>query len=160
MMKRLALALTALALALAACTTAPTVYGPAPTPTAVGWRQQQIENDRFRVSFRANPDLRPPQVETLALRRAAEIARDNGASWFRIVNRSTDQVGGRQNGGAHAGVGGSTGSYGSSVGLGLSFDLSPDSRVYEASLEILLGHGPKPSDPDAYEVAPILAPPA
>lgn len=144
-------------LALAACASPPTVYGPAATINDIGYRQQQIESDRFRVSFRANADKRPPLVEDLAMRRAAEIARDNGAQWFRVVNRSTELVSGDRGGGTSLGVGGSSGSYGSSVGVGIGLDLSPDSRRYETTLEILLGRGVRPSDGNVYDVQSTLS---
>jgi opacity protein-like surface antigen len=144
-MKRLVLSALA-ALALAACATAPTVYAPAATSDAAG--------------YRSNPDVKGPQVEDFALRRAAEITVADGYQWFRIVDRHTDQIGGRDRGrpSGGVGVGSSSGRYGSStsVGLGLSFDLSPDSRKYETSMEILLGKGAKPSDPDAYDAQSIL----
>ena len=155
-MKRICIS-TLLALALAACSTAPTVYGPAATSSAVGYRQTKIEDDRFRVSFRANPDLKAPQVEDMALRRSAEIALENGREWFLVVNRFTDLVGGTSGGGTSVGVGGSSGSYGSSVGVGIGFDLTPDSRRYESTLEILLGSGAKPASPDAYDARAILS---
>jgi hypothetical protein len=150
MMKRILLSV-AFALSLAACTTAPTVYQPAATSEDMGWRATKIENDRYRVSFRANPDLKGPQVEDMALRRAAEITLADGYQWFRVVNRNTEQVGGRRSGGTSVGVGGSSGSYGSGVGVGIGFDLSPDSRKYETQLEILLGRGAKPEGMDAYD---------
>lgn len=155
-MKR-ALAAAILCLSIAACSTAPTVYGPAPTAQDVGYRSTKIEADRYRVSFRANPDLKGPQVEDLALRRAAELAVADGYQWFRVVNRSTDQIGGRNKGGTSVGVGGSTGSFGSGVGIGIGFDLSPDSRRYETTMEILLGKGAKPDDANAYDAQAILA---
>ena len=154
---KLALAAVAFAVALAACSTAPTVYGPADTSSATGYRQTRIETDRYRVSFRANPDLKGPQVEDMALRRAAEITLQDGYQWFRVVNRSTEQVSGRPGGGTSVGVGGSTGSYGSGVGVGIGFDLSPDSRRYETTLEILLGRGAKPEGADAYDAQAILS---
>lgn len=150
MMKRLLLS-AAIALSLAACTTPPTVYQPAATSEAIGWRATKIENDRYRVSFRANADLKGPQVEDMALRRAAEITLADGYQWFRVVNRNTEQVDGRRGGGTSVGVGGSSGSYGSGVGVGIGFDLSPDSRKYETQLEILLGRGAKPEGIDAYD---------
>lgn len=161
-MKRLALAAFALALtsSLAACTTPPTVYQPAATASAMGWRQTRIETDRYRVSFRSNADLKGPQVEDLALRRAAEITLADGYQWFRVVTRNTEQVSGRRGGGTSVGVGGSTGSYGSGVGVGVGFDLSPDTRQYESSLEILLGKGAKPSEANAYDAQQILSRPA
>lgn len=147
----------AIAAALAACSTAPTIYGPAATTDATGFREQRIETDRYRVSFRANADLKGPQVEDLAIRRAAEIAQSNGAPWFQVVSRFTEQVAGRKAGGASVGVGGSTGSFGSGVGVGLGIDLSPDTRRYESSLEVLLGRGAKPADANAYDTASVLA---
>ena len=92
----------------------------------------------------------------MALRRAAEITLADGFQWFRVVNRNTEQVGGRDKGGTSVGVGGSSGSYGSSVGVGIGFDLSPDSRRYETTLEILLGRGAKPDGADAYDAQSVL----
>ena len=149
-------ALTTLALGLSACATAPTVYQPAATSEEMGWRSTKIESDRYRISFRGNPDLKAPQVEDLALRRAAEITLADGYQWFRVVNRNTELVDGRRGGGTSVGVGGSSGSYGSGVGVGIGFDLSPDSRKYEAQLEVLLGRGSKPEGVDAYDAQSIL----
>jgi len=146
------------ALALTACASAPTVYGPAASVDDTGYREQKIETDRYRVTFRANADAKASGAEDLALRRAAEIAQQNNASWFRVVTRSTEQVGGREKGGTSVGVGGSTGSFGSGVGVGVGIDLSPDSRKYETRMEILLGRGAKPADdPDAYDAASVLS---
>lgn len=144
-------------LALAACATEPTVYGPSGANSETGYREMRIENERYRVTFRANADLKPPQVEDLAMRRAAEITLAQGYQWFNVVNRSTDLISGRSGGGTGVGIGGSSGSYGSSVGVGLSFDLSGDTRRYETVLEILLGRGEKPADPNAYNAQQVLA---
>lgn len=157
-MKRIAI--SALLLALTACVSPPTVYGPATTADTMGWRQTKIETDRYRVSFRANPDLKAQQVEDLALRRAAEITLQDGYEWFRVVTRNTELVGGRPNGGTSVGVGGSSGSFGSGVGVGIGLDLSPDTRKYETAMEILLGRGAKPADTDAYEARAVLARPS
>lgn len=147
-----------LAIAVTACASAPTVYGPAATVTDVGYRETKIEADRYRVSFRGNSDLKGPGVEDMALRRAAEITTQNGADWFRVVTRSTEQVAGRERGGTSVGVGGSTGSFGSGVGVGVGIDLSPDTRKYETRMEILLGRGQKPADDaDAYDARAVLA---
>lgn len=158
-MKRL-LAAAFLATLAGACATPPTVYGPAASANAMGYRSAKIESDRYRVSFRGNPDLKAPQVEDMALRRAAELTTQNGYTWFRIVDRHTEQIGGRRNGGTSVGVGGSSGSFGSGIGVGLSFDLTPDSRRYETSMEILLGKGEKPGDIDAYDAQSILSRPS
>lgn len=147
-------------LALAACATPPTVYGPAAASDKMGYREQRIELERYRVSFRANADLKPPQVEDLALRRAAEITLAQGYQWFRVVNRGTDLAGGsRSPSGPSIGIGGSSGSYGSSLGVGLGFNFGSDTRQYEATLEILLGKGAKPAEPSAYDAQQVLARP-
>ncbi len=145
-------------LALAACTSGPTRYIPALDGDDMGYREQRLEQERFRVTFRANPDLKGPQVEDMALRRAAELTIQNGYEWFHVVTRSTELAGGSyQQGGPTVGLGGSTGSYGSSVGLGLGFNLGGDSRQYQSTLEVLMGRGPKPSDPNAYDARSVLS---
>jgi hypothetical protein len=126
----------------------------------MGYREQRIETERYRVSFRANADLKAPQVEDLAIRRAAEITLQNGYQWFSVVTRSTDLVsGGKTPTGPSVGIGGSSGSYGSSVGVGLGFNFGSDTREYESTLEILLGRGAKPADPSAYDAQQVLARP-
>ena len=121
-------------------------------------REQRIETDRYRVSFRANADLKPPQVEDLALRRAAELAVTQGYQWFQVVTRNTDWVGGSNTpSGPSVGVGGSSGTYGSSVGLGLGFTFGSDNRQYQSVLEVLMGRGPKPSEPNAYDAQQVLS---
>ena len=82
----------------------------------------------------------------------------NGYDWFHVVTRSTDLAGGNYSqGGPTVGLGGSTGSYGSSLGLGLGFNFGGDSRQYQSTLEILMGRGAKPSDPNAYDAQQVLA---
>jgi hypothetical protein len=154
-MKRILVSCLAV-LAVAACTTAPTVYQPAASPQAMGYRDLKIEDDRYRVSFRSNADVHGMALDDLVLRRAAEIAQREGRSWFLVVNRSNELVSGYSRGGTSVGVGGSSGSYGSSVGVGIGIDLSPDSRKYESTMEILLGTGAKPSSPDAYDAQAVL----
>lgn len=145
-------------LALAACAGAPTVYGPAPAIDKAGYREQRIENDRYRVSFRANADLKGPQVEDLALRRAAELTLAQGYQWFNVVTRNTDWVGGANTpSGPSVGIGGSSGRYGSGLGVGLGFTFGADTRQYESVLEILMGRGAKPSDPTAYDAQQVLS---
>jgi hypothetical protein len=146
----------AASLALAACTTAPTVYQPAETSTSVGYRETRIESDRYRISFRANADLEPGQVEDMALRRAAELAVADGYPWFRVVTRMTELAGGSPGGGTSVGVGGSSGSYGSGIGVGIGFDLSGDTRKYETTMEVQFGRGDKPDEANAYEAQAVL----
>jgi hypothetical protein len=143
---------------LAACTSGPTRYIPALDADDMGYREQKIEDNRYRVSFRANPDLKPPQVEDMALRRAAELTVESNHDWFLVVTRMTDLVEGiGQNGGPTIGLGGSTGTYGSNFGIGLGFNFGGDTRPYMSTLEILMGAGAKPEDPNAYDARQVLA---
>ena len=147
-------------LALAACATAPTRYTPALANNDMGYREQRLEQERFRVTFRANADLKGPQVEDMALRRAAELTTQNGYEWFTVVTRNTELVGGSyRQGGPTVGLGGSTGSFGSGIGVGLGFNLGGDDRQYQSTLEILMGRGAKPADPNAYDARSVLARP-
>ena len=124
----------------------------------MGYRATRIEADRYRVSFRANPDLKAPQVEDMALRRAAEITLQNGYQWFLVVNRFTDLVGGYTPAAARASASADHPAPMARAWASASaFDLSPDSRRYESTLEILLGSGAKPASPDAYEARAILS---
>ena len=150
-------AMIAFGLLLTGCASAPTVYAPAASADDIGYREQAIEAGRYRISFRANPDLDAAQTEDMAMRRAAELSLRDGADWFRVVTRDTERYGGREKGGTSVGVGGSTGSYGSGLGVGIGFDLSPDSRRYETTMEILTGDGPKPDEARAYDARSVLA---
>lgn len=143
--------------ALAACASGPTKYAPALKSDDVGYREQRLEQERYRVSFRANSDLKGPQVEDMALRRAAELTIMNGYQWFQVVSRNTDLAGGAYTpSGPTVGLGGFTGSHGGGLGLGLGFNFGGDSRQYQSNLEILMGRGTKPADPNAYDAQSVL----
>jgi hypothetical protein len=145
-------------LALAACTSGPTRYIPALDGDDMGYREQRLEQERFRVTFRANSDLKGPQVEDMALRRAAELTTQNGYDWFTVVTRNTYLADGSYTpSGPTVGLGGFTGSRGGGLGLGLGFNIGGDSRQYESTMEILMGKGPKPSDPNTYDARAVLA---
>lgn len=138
----------------AACTTAKP-YGPASSPSAQGYLVQPIESNRFRVSYTA---LGADDARRYALRRAAEVTFENGGQWFRVVRSTTDteHSGG---GGSSVSVGGSSGSYGSGVGVGvgIGFPVGGSSEKTTESLEIVIGSGDKPDEPDVYDASSVLA---
>ncbi len=145
-------------IALAACSSGPTRYIPALDSDDVGYREQRLETERYRVSFRGNADLKGPQVEDMAMRRAAELTVQSGYTWFHVVSRNTELASGTYTpSGPTVGVGGSTGSFGSGLGVGLGFNFGGDSRQYQSTLEILMGNGAKPADPNAYDAQQVLA---
>jgi hypothetical protein len=154
-MKRLALvALATLGLAgpmLAGCATPPTLYQPATGPNAVGYSEYRIEPDRYRVTFRGGPGAPPEQVTDYALVRAADLALANGFDWFRVADRTIRQSGdngptlGLSVGGANFGRHTATG-----LGVGTGFDLGGGPSL-SATLEVLMGRGPKPPGVDVYD---------
>ena len=137
-MKRL---ITALALlSLAACASAPTRYAPAANASEMGYREQRLEQERYRVSFRGNPDLKGPQVEDMALRRAAELTVQNGYQWFNVVSRYTDLADGSYSPtGPTIGIGGSSSSFGSGIGVGVGL-IGVGGPQRRGALRVAAGH--------------------
>jgi hypothetical protein len=150
-MKRLILPALA-ALALTACATEPTTFQPAAGPSRVGFSEMRIEPGRYRVTFQGGPGAPPAQVEDYALLHAADLAVAQGYDWFRVTDRMT-----RQNGysGTSVSLGFGGASYGrhSAVGVGVGSGGIPLSGgpALIASLEVLMGKGPKPADADVYD---------
>lgn len=155
MIRTLGLSLLSCAL-LAACETAPD-YRAAPRADAEGYRDLQIEQNRFRVSYRADG---VDKAADYALLRAAEVTLTAGYDWFEVVSANTE--GAPTDGGGvrpSISIGGSTGSYGSSVGLGVGIGVggSRSSGDVVRSLEFVTGTGPKPDSPNAYDARAVAA---
>jgi hypothetical protein len=155
----------ALCAGLSACATQ-TVYAPAHSPGGPGFTEARIEQDRWRISFRGGGGAPPQQVEDYALLRAAQLAIANGYDWFAVDDRRVAETG---YSGATLGVGIGGASFGrhSAVGVGASSGLplsgGPELTAY---LEVRLGKGPKPDQPNAYDahdvertIGPRVAPP-
>jgi hypothetical protein len=88
-MRKLDLALAAATcLALAACAS-PTPYRPA--DDTYGYTDQQIEPDRYSVSFFGNSRTSRDMVESFVLYRAAELTLKAGDDWFAVVDRDTER---------------------------------------------------------------------
>lgn len=83
------LALAAIAGLLAACATA-TPYQPSET-AGYGFQEQQIENNRVRITFRGNTLTDRDTVETYLLYRAAELTLQGGKDYFVVANRDTEE---------------------------------------------------------------------
>jgi len=95
MIRKTVAALASLVLlgALSACTTA-TPYQPNIKGQAVagGYSEQQLEADRFRVTFTGNSLTSRETVEGYLLYRAAELTLAQGSDWFEVVDRHTDRT--------------------------------------------------------------------
>jgi hypothetical protein len=77
-----------LTLAIAACATA-TPYQPA--SEGLGYSQQRLESNRFKVSFAGNSLTPRETVENYLLYRAAEVTLEGGFDWFLLVNQDTEK---------------------------------------------------------------------
>lgn len=143
-----------LLVALAACTTSPTPYRAAVDD--LGYSDQQLESNRYRVSFAGNSATPRDQVQDYALYRAAELTLANGGDYFKVTSRNTDSRSG-SSGGPTFGVGVGGGSGG--VGVGLSSILGGGGYAddYTVSIDILTFKGAKPQgDPDAYDAGEVV----
>ncbi len=78
----------ALLLALGACATQ-TPYQP--SDGGYGYREQQIEEDRFRVTFAGNASTPRETVQNYLLYRAAELTIQNGFDHFTVVDRDVER---------------------------------------------------------------------
>lgn len=152
----------ATAIGLAACGT----YGPTPYQPAAGAQQgyadTRIEPDRYRVSFKGNSLTDRETVENYLLFRAAELTLQQGYDHFTIANRDTDRERRvRSSGPAYYGSRldylyfhpryGWIGSYSPVWGPSTYKEVTQ----YEASAEIVLGRGPKSSDPNAFDAREV-----
>lgn len=163
-----------LMLAVAGCATS-TPYQPLTGrgQEAGGYSDQQIEPNRFQISFRGNSMTSRETVETYLLYRAAQLTVEHGYDWFVTAERNTERRSNtyvdRPFGPGPFGYWGPTWRY-RARGLGwrgwdpLWGDPFWDNRVdirtvdrYEATAEITTGRGAKPSDPRAFDARAVLA---
>ena len=153
-MIRSATALAVLVFAAACATSVP--YGPAEKEGGKGYAVQPIESNRFRVSY---TDTKPELARTNALRRAAEVTKEQSADWFEIVGAYDDSSTQSGRSGSSISIGGGTSSGGSSrVGLGVGFGIPIGGSSGPAThvLEIITGSGDKPDGERVYLADDVL----
>ncbi len=146
----------AMLITLAACASTPPAYGPAASAGAVGYSERQIESNRYFVTYRAPQGADASLLQDYALLRAADLTLQNGSDWFWVDRRSLDEEAALARGpsiGVGVGAGSWGGRSGGSVGVGVNIPIGGASRqrASAATLEIRLGEGPKPDDPNAYD---------
>lgn len=74
--------------ALAACA-APTPYQPA--DGGYGYGQQQIEDNRYRITFAGNAETSRETVQNYLLFRAAEVTLESGHDYFTMVDQDLER---------------------------------------------------------------------
>ncbi len=155
------LVIAAACFVLTACATTPPPYAAATSPNGVGYSETQIENNRYFVTYRAGGAADAQLLQDYALLRAADLTLQNGREWFWVDRRTVDATNVRRSG-SSIGVGVGGGSWGrrsgASVGVGVNLPLGggqQGQRAHAATLEIRMGDGPKPDDPNAYDAGSI-----
>lgn len=158
-----------------ACATATPYQSAANTDR--GYIDQQIENDRWSVSFSGNSLTDRRTVETYLLYRAAELTVQEGFDYFRVVQRQTDEDTRLLPTGPAVGLSpyyrgfhcnyAFYGAYGGRLRRGYvsAYDPygfgfgAPDYREitrYEATAEIMMGRGAPPEDADVFTAREVL----
>lgn len=128
---------------LAACSASPTPYQLAGEQG--GYTDQQLESDRYRVTFEGNSSTPREVVEDYALYRAAELTLQNGADSFKVVSKDVEPIIGSVRGispGIGIGIGGGN------VGFGVSSTFGggrPD-YSYVTYLDIVTFEGEPPAE--------------
>lgn len=148
--------------ALAACASLPT-YAPATSAGAAGYSETQVESNRYFVTYRSAGAADASLLQDYALLRAAELTLQRGRDWFWVDHRTLDGEGARS-GGPSLGIGIGAGNWGRhtgvNVGVGVNIPIGgapAGTRARAATVEIRLGEGAKPDDPNAYDAHALSA---
>jgi hypothetical protein len=145
----------ALLLALGGCAANPTPYQPA--TDGYGFTQQQLEGDRYRVTFAGNSATNLDTVRNYMLYRAAEVTVESGHDYFVVVDQNT------QSSTTYRGTGSTPFGFGTGwrdgggIGVGFSSFNAYPIDSYTAWADIVVGNGPKPADNlNAYDAKDVL----
>ncbi|MEL7492255.1 MAG: hypothetical protein AAGJ73_16215 [Pseudomonadota bacterium] len=148
-------------LALSACASI-TPYGPA-VKNRPGYTSQQLEADKFRVTFEGNSSTDRATIENYVLYRAAEVTLESGNDYFIILDSSTDAMRSFRTTGTTFGGGGFGRRgffYGGGFrrgGFGGVTSTTRERTSYITGAIIQVARGDKPSDnPDAYDARQLI----
>ncbi|MFZ1992350.1 MAG: hypothetical protein WAW96_21555 [Alphaproteobacteria bacterium] len=132
------------------------LYRPATSARGTGYSEQRLETNRWRVTFTGGPSTPAGMVQDFALLRAADLTLSMGYEWFIVAGRQTaTQDSGY--GPRFSGVWGPPcGRFGcrSAIYGGFWYDDYDQNRL-SASLDIVMGRGPKPPDANAYDARDV-----
>ncbi|MFT3726598.1 MAG: hypothetical protein QM759_02085 [Terricaulis sp.] len=155
--------LAAALLTLAACATgAPPRYAAATGPSSSGYVEQQIETNRYSVTFRAPSGAEAGALQDYAMLRAADLTLSNNHDWFWVDRRALDDEG-MVHSGPSIGFGFGGASFGrhTAVGTGIGINVpigGHDTHIARAAtVDIRFGSGPKPDDANAYDARSTAA---
>jgi hypothetical protein len=143
-----------LAARVAACAT-PALYQPM-RGDDVGYGEQRLEDNRYRVWFAGNSATPRETVENYVLYRAAELTLEKGYDHFVLSDRTTEGEG--RDSRVSFGIGGFRfgGSGGISIGVGTGIGVGDPK--YFGQADVVLMKGPKPADnANAFDARQIKA---
>lgn len=161
MARRLPILSVLVALSLAACA-APTPYAPAETRQG-GYSERLVEPGRYRVKFSGNSLTSRDTVESYALHRAAELTLEHGGEHFIVTQRNVDidttYVADfppvpyyRPYYRRHFYPGDPFGPFPYAYGPTRLDTI----RRFSATVEFVVGEGPKPDDPEAFDAQAVI----
>lgn len=134
---------------LVGCATA-TPYREAGT-SGFGYATQQLENNRYRVTFAGNAMTGKATVRNYLLYRAAKVTLANGRDYFIVTQRDTERKVEQMTTSTGIGFG-----FGGPFSFGTVF-VSDRDRAYTAFAVITIHAGPKPGDnPAAYDASEVV----
>ncbi|MEP1230929.1 MAG: hypothetical protein ABJG88_09665 [Litorimonas sp.] len=150
-------------LLLTACASTQSAYGPS-DGSGIGFKNIQLEPDRFRVSFTARS---VDEARDYALLRAAELTDGEGYTHFRIVNGGTQSNGRGSGGNTSVGVGVGTGfggrgfRRGGGTRVNVGVGLNDVGRAFEGdkireTIEVRLLSAAVPNDPNVYHAQSLI----
>lgn len=138
----------------AACATS-TPYKPM-EKDGLGYGDQRLEENRYRVWFAGNSRTPREAVEDYVLYRAAEVTLENGYDYFVLSDRQTD-ADTYSSSGVSLGIGGIRfgGRSAISLGTGIGIPLGRNSEYYgQAEVTLMKGKKP-PQDLAAYDARQV-----
>jgi hypothetical protein len=152
------LVLIVLTAALAGCAK-PALYQP--LHDDVGYGEQQLESNRYRVWFAGNSATPREVVEDYVLYRCAELTLEKGYDYFVLADRST-QGEHHDRGGVSFGIGGFRFGGGGGISLGVGTGVPVGDPKYYGQADAVLMKGKKPANDasafDAREIQKNLEP--
>jgi hypothetical protein len=133
----------------------PTPYQPA--ANGYGYSEQQIEDNRYRVTFAGNELTAADTVQNYLLYRAAELTLDGGYDYFTVVDRNLDRSTAYWGTGDTLGTGYFT-RHGDYVGgLGFTTYSARPIDSYTAYADVVMFEGEKAAgDVNAYDARSVL----
>lgn len=160
--KRLAIMAAAalLALSLAGCVK-PTPYKAVEDGSSYGYKDERLEENRYRITFSGNHLTDRSTVENYMLYRAAEITLAQGFDYFQIVTKETDAQTDYGYPGYGPSVfvfgGGGRGAFGWGVGSHHYYGPSNPQQWFTMVANIVMRKGEKPADDtSAYDARAVL----